>query len=173
MNGNKVPEFARAGDGYRFHTTGLTHDERGYPLMTPECQETCVRRLLDKINDNADEIVRFEEDGTEDAEVVVVAYGITARVARLAIDLARQQGVRVGLLRLIVLWPFAERRIRELSSSVGALVVPELNYGQLVLEVERCVAGRCAVVPVTHGGGTVHDPAVIARAIVEAGRAAA
>ncbi len=169
VNGTEIPEFARAGDGYRFHTTGLTHDERGYPVMSVDCQETCVSRLLDKINDNADEIVRFEEEGIEDAEVVVVTYGITARVARLAIDLARAEGVKVGLLRLIVIWPFAERRIRDLARSVGAMVVPEINYGQLVLEVERCAGGRCPVVSVTHGGGGVHDPAVIAKKIIEAG----
>jgi len=171
--GKAVPEFARAGDGYRFHTTGLTHDERGYPMMDVECQEVCVKRLLDKINDNADEIVRFEEDATEDAEVVVVTYGITSRVARLAIDLARRKGVKVGSLRLIVIWPFAEKRIRELAGRVRALVVPEINYGQLVLEVERCAGGRCAVLPVSHGGGGVHDPVVIAEVIVKAAAAAA
>jgi 2-oxoglutarate ferredoxin oxidoreductase subunit alpha len=172
-NGRPAPEFARAGDGYRFHTTGLTHDERGYPLMTVECQERCVRRLLDKINDNVDEIVRFEEEATDGAEVVVVTYGITARVAKLAIDMARRRGVKVGSVRLIVIWPFAEKLIRELAGKVGAIVVPEINYGQLVLEVERCAAGQCAVLPVSHGGGSVHDPAVIAEVIVNAAAAAA
>ena len=168
VNGEPVPEFARAGDGYRFHTTGLTHDERGYPLMSVECQERCVKRLLDKIQKNAEDIVRFEEEGTDGADVVVVTYGITARVARLAIDLARRRGVKVGSLRLVVIWPFPERRIRELAPTVGALVVPEINYGQMVLEVERCAAGRCVVRSVPHGGGGVHDPEVIARAIEEA-----
>ena len=168
LNGDLVPEFARAGDGYRFHTTGLTHDERGYPLMSAECQETCVKRLLDKIQDHVDDIVRLEEEATEDADVVVMTYGITARVARLGIDLARRRGIKVGSLRLITIWPFPERRIAELAGRVGALVVPEINYGQLVLEVERCAAGRCPVVPVSHGGGGVHDPETIARAIVEA-----
>lgn len=173
INGEATPEFARAGDGYRFHTTGLTHDERGYPMMTVECQEQCVRRLLEKITDNSDKIARFEEDETEDAEVVVVTYGITSRVARLAIDMARRRGVKVGSLRLIVIWPFAEKRIRELAGKVRALVVPEINYGQLVLEVERCAAGKCAVLPVSHGGGSVHDPAVIAEVIVKAAAEAA
>jgi 2-oxoglutarate ferredoxin oxidoreductase subunit alpha len=168
-----IPEFARAGDGYRFHTTGLTHDERGYPVMSAECQETCVHRLLRKITDNADDIVRFEEEGTDGADVVVVTYGITARVARLAIDLARRKGVRVGSLRLIVIWPFAEKKIRELAGRVGAFVVPEINYGQLVLEVERCAAGKCAVLPVHHGGGGVHDPEAITAVILEAAKVAA
>jgi 2-oxoglutarate ferredoxin oxidoreductase subunit alpha len=168
LNGRPVPEFARAGDGYRFHTTGLTHDERGYPVMSAECQESCVRRLVDKIRDHAEEIVRFEEDGTDGAEVVVIAYGITARVARLAVEMARRRGVRAGFLRLIALWPFPERRVRELAGAAGVLVVPEINYGQMVLEVERAAGGRAPVTGLFHGGGGVHDPAAIAEAIVEA-----
>jgi 2-oxoglutarate ferredoxin oxidoreductase subunit alpha len=167
INGNSVPEFARAGDGYRFHTTGLTHDEQGYPVMSSDCQETCVRRLLEKILDNADDIIHLEEDGLDGAEAVIVAYGITARVARMATEQARRQGFEVGFLRLITLWPFPESRIRALAERVRGFVVPEINYGQMVLEVERCAAGRAAVLSVPHGGGSVHDPEVIARAIAE------
>jgi 2-oxoglutarate ferredoxin oxidoreductase subunit alpha len=167
INGDSVPEFARAGDGYRFHSTGLTHDAQGYPVMSTECQETCVRRLLDKILKHTDEIICLEEDELEDAEVVVVAYGITARVARMAIERARQNGIKVGFLRLITLWPFPERRIRDLAARVRGFVVPEINYGQMVLEVERCAAGGAATLLVPHGGGSVHDPELIVQAIVE------
>jgi 2-oxoglutarate ferredoxin oxidoreductase subunit alpha len=170
VNGRLVPEFARAGDGYRFHTTGLTHDERGYPVMSAACQEQCVRRLLEKIRGRVDEIVRFEEDETDDADVVVVSYGITARVARMGIELARQQGVKVGVLRLIVVWPFPERRIRELAGRIRAFVVPEINLGQMVREVERAAAGRAAAIGVPHAGGGVHDPDEICAAIVRAAR---
>ena len=169
-NGNGISEFARAGDGYRFHTTGLTHDDRGYPVMTVECQDVCVSRLLDKINKNADAISRVEEIQLDDADVVVVSYGITARVARMAVQMARDEGVRAGSLRLIVVWPFSEKRIRELAQKVRAFVVPEINRGQMVLEVERCVAGRADVISVPHSGGTVHDPSVIVDAIVRAAR---
>ena len=169
-NGNPVPEFARAGDGYRFHTTGLTHDERGYPVMSVECQEQNVRRLMDKILLNVDDIIRYEEEDIEGAEVVVMAYGITARVARMGIDMARAEGVKVGFLRLIVVWPFPEQRIRELAGAIKAFVVPEINYGQMVLEVERCAAGKAPAILVPHGGGSVHDPADICKAIVEAAR---
>ena len=169
-NGRPIPEFARAGDGYRFHTTGLTHDERGYPVMSAECQEVNVHRLINKIVLNADDIIRYEEEGLEDAEVVVVAYGITARVARMGIELARAEGIKVGFLRLIVVWPFPEKMIRELAKKVQAFVVPEINYGQMVLEVERCAAGKAPAVLVPHGGGGVHDPADICRAIVEAAK---
>ena len=170
VDGHLVPEFARAGDGYRFHTTGLTHDERGYPVMSAEGQETCVRRLVEKVRGNAAKIVRFEEAETKKADVVVVAYGITARVARMGMELARRQGVKVGFLRLIVAWPFPERRIRELARKVKAFVVPEINFGQMVLEVERCAAGQAAAVSVPHAGGSVHDPEAIAAAIVRAAR---
>ena len=163
-----VPEMAKAGDGYNLYVTGLTHDERGYPVMNHKAQEKLVRRLVDKIRKNADRIVRYEEHEVEGADVVVVAYGITARIARRGIELAREKGIKVGLLRLVVVWPFPETRIRELASKVKALVVPELNYGQMVLEVERAAAGRCPAVLVPHGGGEVHDPEVIAEAIVQA-----
>jgi len=167
-NGRRVPEFARAGDGYRFHTTGLTHDERGYPAMTVECQERAVTRLVDKIRLDADRIARVEEEDVAGADVVVVAYGITARVARAGMELARAQGVKVGMLRLVVAWPFPERRIRELARDVTAFVVPEINLGQMVLEVERCAGGAAKTVRVSHAGGSVHEPAQIAQAIIEA-----
>jgi 2-oxoglutarate ferredoxin oxidoreductase subunit alpha len=168
--GSDVPDLVRAGDGYRFHTTGLTHDERGYPVMSAECQQKCVQRLMDKITHHVDEIVRFDEEDTDGADVVVLAYGITARVARMGIQLARKKGVKVGFLRLLVVWPFPEKRIRELAEDVTAFVVPEINYGQMVLEVERSAAGRAAAIRVPHGGGGVHDPNDICDAILRAAK---
>jgi 2-oxoglutarate ferredoxin oxidoreductase subunit alpha len=138
--------------------------------MSADCQERCVRRLVDKIRRHADEIVRFEERDVDGAEVVVLTYGITARVARMAVEMARRQGVKVGFLRLIALWPFPERRIAELARRINAFVVPEINYGQMVLEVERCAAGQATARSVPHGGGGVHDPEAIAEAILEAAR---
>ncbi len=169
-NGNGVPEFARVGDGYRFHTTGLTHDERGYPVMNAECQAKCVGRLVNKIRENADDIVRFEEEDTDGADVVLVTYGITARVARMGIDMARKKGVKVGVIRLIVIWPFPEKRIRALAPLIKAFVVPEINLGQMVLEVERCAGGQAKTVLVPHAGGGVHDPKDICDAIVRAAK---
>ncbi|MEW6363211.1 MAG: 2-oxoacid:acceptor oxidoreductase subunit alpha [Acidobacteriota bacterium] len=170
VDGKIVPEFARAGDGYRFHTTGLTHDERGYPVMSEECQQKCVSRLIEKVRKNVDRIVRLEERDTDGADVVVVAYGITARVARLGMDLARERGVKVGFLRLITVWPFPERRIAELAGRIKAFVVPEINYGQMVLEVQRCASGKAATVSIPHAGGGVHDPDAICQKILEAAR---
>ena len=168
-----VPDACKAGDGHRIHTTGLTHDERGYPVMNWMAQEKLVRRLVDKINLHADDIIRYEETnlandaGEIEADVAVVTYGITSRVAQRAMTMAREQGVKVGMHRLVVAWPFPEDRIRELAGKVKAIVVPEMNYGQMVLEVERVVAGKCPVRLVGHGGGMVHDPQVICDAILE------
>ena len=165
-----IPFMVKAGDGYKFHTTGLTHDERGYPVINAECQDWCVRRLSNKILDNADKIIDIQEEQTDGADVVVISYGITSRVAYRAVQLARQAGVKVGTLRLVTVWPFPEKRIRELAGKVKAFVVPELNLGQVAKEVERIAAGRVPTVPVTHCGGWVHDPDDILKAIKEAAR---
>lgn len=165
-----VPEMARAGDGYRFHVTGVTHDERGYPVITPEAQDKLVRRLKEKIRRAAGELAFYEEEGTDDADVVVVSYGITSRVAQRAIDLARAKGIRVGKLRLITIWPFPDEKIRDLARRTGAFVVPELNLGQIVREVERAAGGAARTYAVPHAGGTVHRPEQILSVIEEAAR---
>jgi len=170
-----VPAMCKAGDGYRIHITGLTHDERGYPVMNWQAQEKLIHRIVNKIRLNADEITRFEETDVEDkqgnvADVVVVAYGITSRVAMRGIELARAKGVKVGLHRPTVIWPFPEKRIRQLAQKAKAIVVVEMNYGQMYYEVERLAAGKCQTRLLGHGGGTVHDPQTICDAIVEVSR---
>jgi 2-oxoglutarate ferredoxin oxidoreductase subunit alpha len=165
-----VPDMARTGEGYRFHVTGLTHDERGYPNMGVEAQDRLVRRLQAKLNPLANGRALCETEDLDDADVVVVSYGITSRVAQRAIQMARASGIRAGKFRLITAWPFPAERIRELAGRVKAFVVPELNLGQMVLEVERAAAGRAKVIPVSHAGGTVHNPDTILNAIVEAAR---
>ena len=157
--------MTRAGDGYRFHITGLTHNEKGYPVVTADQNKIVVTHLMEKINGNADDIVRLDEDQIEGADVVVVSYGITSRIAVKAIQDARKEGIKVGSLRMITIWPFCEKRIRELAGKVKTFVVPELNYGQMVLEVERCAGGKSKVISVNHCGGAVHDPEVILEAI--------
>ncbi len=165
-----IPEMAHAGAGYRYHVTGLTHDERGYPVMQADAQDVLVRRLCDKIRNKVDEIVRIEEEQIDGAEVILVSYGITSRVSRAAIAGARKKGIPVGSMRFLTVWPFPDRRVDELAGKVKAFVVPEINYGQLSLEVERCAHGKAAVFQVPHMGGGVHDPAVIQQAIEEAAR---
>jgi 2-oxoglutarate ferredoxin oxidoreductase subunit alpha len=133
-----VPPMACFGEGYRFHATGLTHDERGYPqTSSSEVQSRLVRRLCQKISQNADRITKVEETMLKDADIVVVAYGIVARAALSAVRKARASGINAGLLRLISLWPFPEKEVTEIAHHVKAIVVPEMNCGQLVREVER------------------------------------
>ncbi len=163
-------EMVKAGDGYNVHVTGLTHDERGYPNMTPPAQDKLIKRLCSKIRDNAAKIYMTEEHDLEGAEVVVVSYGITSRVAQRAISLARKKGIKVGSLRLITAWPFPAPAIKALAPKVKGFVVPELNLGQMVHEVERAAAGKCLVRHVPHAGGTVHDPNEIFQAIQEVAR---
>jgi 2-oxoglutarate ferredoxin oxidoreductase subunit alpha len=162
--------MAKAGDGYQVHVTGLTHDERGYPNMTPAVQDKLVRRLVSKIRDNAEKICLSEQHDIEGADVVVVSYGITSRVSQRAVEMARAEGLKVGSLRLITAWPFPEHIIRAIAPKVKGMVVAELNLGQMVREVERCAGGHCRIVHVGHAGGTVHKPEEILKGIQEAMR---
>ncbi|MEK7405109.1 MAG: 2-oxoacid:acceptor oxidoreductase subunit alpha [Acidobacteriota bacterium] len=169
-DGDLVPEMVHAGEGYRFHITGLTHDERGYPSLTVGTQDRLVKRLSRKIAAAADRLACYEEDRVEDADVIVVSYGITSRVAQRAVEMAQNRGIKVGRCRLITVWPFPETRIRALAARARAFVVPELNLGQISLEVERSAAGRARTILVPHAGGGVHRPEDILDAILEATR---
>ena len=165
-----IPFMVKAGDGYRFHITGLTHDERGYPALNSKAQDIKVRHIVDKINDNADKIIILEEEDIDGAEIVVISYGITSRVAFRAVQMARQAGIKVGTIRLITVWPFPEKLINKLAKKIKAFVFPEINYGQMVREVERSSAGQTKVFPVHHCGGGVHNPDDIFKVIKEAAK---
>ena len=172
-----VPDIVKAGDGYRFHVTGLTHNEKGYPSMTAKTQDKLINRLKDKIHNAVDDISINEETDVEGADVVVVAYGITSRVAMRAIHLVRERGykignskIRVGMYRLITPWPFPDKRVHQMAGAIRGFVVPELNLGQMTREVERAAGGLAKTIPVTHAGGTVHSPEQIVEAILEAAR---
>jgi len=135
---NLVPPMAVFGEGYRFHATGLTHEEDGRPRTESiKAQQRLVQRLCDKIRKNSDKIVQVKEIMMEDAEVAVVAYGIESRAALSAVRKARSNGIKAGLVRLVTLWPFPEKPIAEVAEKVKMIIVPEMNYGQLVREVER------------------------------------
>lgn len=157
-----VPPMVKAGEGYKLYLSALSHDRKGHPSLS---QKSTTRRIVDKIRLNADDIIEIKEDGLDDAEVVVVSYGITSRVAYRAIEQARKSGIKVGILRLITVWPFPDKLITELAKRVKCFVVPEINYGQVVFEVERCVHGNANIVLVPHGGGWVHNPDDILGAI--------
>ena len=134
-----VPPMASFGDGYRFYSTGLTHNEKGYPDMSVETQDKLVRRLCDKIRRNTDKITMIEALMTDDCDVLVVAYGIAARSAATAVKQARERGLKAGLLRLVSLWPFPDKLLEKMAEDAKAVIVAEMNYGQLVREVERAV----------------------------------
>ncbi len=160
-----VPKMAKAGDGLNLYITGLVHDERGYPVKNEEYRSKYVRRLVDKIRLNKNKIIELKEEGIDGADVVVVSYGISSRVAVKGVELARQKGIKVGTVRLVTVWPFPDERISELAQNVKAFVVPEINYGQIVFEVARCTHGQANVVLVPHGGAGVHNPNDISDAI--------
>lgn len=144
-DGSKVPAMANFGSGYRWHVTGLVHDETGFPKGTGAATKSSQDRLRSKLEDNYDDIVQVENYRMEDAEFAVIAFGGAARTAYEAIDMARAEGLKVGFMRPITIWPFAEKQIRELTNKVKGILVHELNCGQYVLEVERAAAGKVPV----------------------------
>ncbi|MGQ9656130.1 MAG: 2-oxoacid:acceptor oxidoreductase subunit alpha [Thermodesulfobacteriota bacterium] len=162
-----IPVLPDAGQGYRIHVTGLTHDERGYPVTEADCQRKMVERIVKKIRTHLDEILDWEDYFLERAKVLLVAYGSTVRPALRAMRSLRDRGLEVGLLKLKTVWPFPEGLIRDLAKEVEAFVVPEVNFGQVVLEVERCAAGRAITTLIPHAGGGIHTPADIVCGVQE------
>ncbi len=144
-DGDIVPKMTNFGEGFRYHVTGLMHDETGFPSNSTKNAGILMDRLMAKITDHLDDLVDYEEIELEDAEYVIVAYGGNARTAKSAVKKLRAEGIKVGLFRPITLWPFAESRMNEISKNVKDILVTELNYGQLKLEVERVVRGNCPV----------------------------
>ena len=161
-----VPPMAHTGAGYRIHMTGLTHDERGYPATYPEAHKKLMDRLYAKFDENLEDIVEVEERLLEDAEVAVIAYGSEARAAWRAVQLARDEGIKAGMMRLITAWPFPGDRIKALSRNVRKIIMPEVNYGQLVHMAWEFA--QCDVISLPHSGGAIHRPDEILSVIREA-----
>lgn len=140
-----VPNVANFGEGYHIHVTGLIHDETGFPVGSPKITEDSIRRLHEKIMRAEDEVIRYDEFFMDDAEYVVLSYGGVSRTSYEAVEKARAKGLKVGMLRLMTVWPFADKIVAKIAKRVKGILVPELNYGQLVHEVERAAAGQCHV----------------------------
>lgn len=155
---NGVAPMPAIGDGYNIHVTGLTHDERGYPSMTVETQEEMMTRIKNKIRHNLDDIITTEEYRMEDADIVLVSYGISVRTALAAVDRAREMGYRAGLLQLVSVWPFPEALIREIATRVRGFITVEINLGQVHYEVERCAGGQARALLVGSAGGKIIHP---------------
>jgi 2-oxoglutarate ferredoxin oxidoreductase subunit alpha len=153
-----IPPMAVFGEGYHFYATGLTHDERGYPVMTAEAQLKLIPRLCDKIRKNADKIAQSTSIETEDAEILLIAYGGEARTAMRAVKDARAQGMKLGLFRPISIWPFPRQQLKKAAANAQHVIVAELNYGQLVGEVERVIRNEVPVHLIPHPCGTPHTP---------------
>lgn len=161
-DGECVPRMAGFGDGYRYHVTGLFHDETGFPSNSSENARVMLDRIMNKISDNLEDILQFEEYRTEDAEYIILAYGGTARTAKAAVRKLRAEGYAVGMFRPITIWPFPEARVAELAEKKKGILVAEMNLGQLVLEVQRVVGGRAPVSHIGRANGEVLTPAELA-----------
>jgi 2-oxoglutarate ferredoxin oxidoreductase subunit alpha len=160
-----IPVLAPFGTGYRYHVTGLTHDEKGFSTMAPQVVARMNQRLMDKIENHLDDIISYESENVEDADIVLVAYGSTARSAKEAMRWLNAAGHNVGLFRPITVWPFPEKEIVKIAGQVKALVVPEMNLGQLKLEVERAACGLAKVVGVNKADGEPVTPEEIINAV--------
>jgi 2-oxoglutarate/2-oxoacid ferredoxin oxidoreductase subunit alpha len=162
-----VPAMARPGDGFRTHTTGLTTSENGFPTQDPEKVDRMVRRRLGKLAHHAAEIESFEEIDCKDADIVITAIGISARAAGRAQRQAREKGLKVGLFRPITLWPFPEEAFRKAIKKAKHIIVPEMNAGQLILEIERLASAKQKPVGINRIDGEVIDPSDILKKIEE------
>jgi len=136
-----VPPMGIFGDGYRYHVTGLIHDVHGFPTERADEIVPFMNRLFRKISQHFADIQLAAAEMTEDAEVLVVAYGSVARSAQRAVADARARGIKAGLLKLLTLWPFPRRLLTPHLQRVKAVLVPELNLGQISREVKRVNQG--------------------------------
>jgi 2-oxoglutarate ferredoxin oxidoreductase subunit alpha len=161
-----VPPMVSFGEGYRYHVTGLCHDEYGFPTNNPAEIDRLIRRLHRKIDDHQQEIIEVKEERLEDAEIALFAYGSTSRSARQALMQAREKGIRAGMLRPTVLWPFPEEQVRAVSERVRHFIVPEMNLGQMAHEVEWASGRRIPVVRINRVDGEPISPRQILDEIV-------
>ena len=160
----QVAPLAPFGSGYRFHVTGLNHKQDGFPTNDSKVINANNLRIMAKIEDHKEDIWKNVEYMLDDAEVVVFTVGSTARSARFAVNEARKAGIKAGLLRPLTIWPFPDKAVKEISQRVKAIIVPELNLGQMVLEVERC-SKKAAVEGIHRVDGEPITPAQILEVI--------
>ncbi|HPZ08251.1 MAG TPA: 2-oxoacid:acceptor oxidoreductase subunit alpha [Candidatus Eremiobacteraeota bacterium] len=162
-----VAVLANFGKGYRYHVTGLIHDETGFPTNDPKETSKLIRRINYKIENAKDKLLDFQKDNTEDAELIIFAYGSTARSALRSAHEAREQGMKVGTFIPKTIWPFPEKAIFELAEKVKTIMVCEMNLGQLVYEVERAVKGKARVELLSKASGELITPKDIMKKVVE------
>jgi 2-oxoglutarate ferredoxin oxidoreductase subunit alpha len=161
-----VPLMAPFGEGYRWHVTGLFHDESGRPSNRADVADKLMRRLYRKIEKAAPVLEDYFAESMEDCDVAVVSFGSSAMSALSAVRRARREGVKAGMLRLKTIWPFPDGTVARLAGRAKKVIVPEMNLGQLALEVERAVGGRAPVVRVGKVSGELFRPEEIFAAVV-------
>ena len=155
----KVPDFPTFGTGYRTYVTGLTHNEKGFPATDKQPDhERLVKRITEKITDDADKLVSIEKLNLDDAEIAFLTYGATARPAESAMEIARKEGKKIGLLRLKITWPFPEKEVEKLAKQVDKIIVPEMNLGQMYHPIREVACKHCEVVSAPKIGGEMHLP---------------
>ncbi|MFR4162423.1 MAG: 2-oxoacid:acceptor oxidoreductase subunit alpha [Paraclostridium sordellii] len=165
-----VPPMANFSDGYRYHVTGLMHDETGFPTNSTKQTQILMDRLMDKINKNLDDILIYDEYKVEDCEELFITFGCMSRCTKDAVDYLREQGIKAGLFTVKTVWPFPEDRVKELSSKAKNIYVPELNYGQMVLEVQRVCDSSCNIIGINKYNGEILTPDDIIEKVMEVGK---
>ena len=166
----QVPRITPFGEGVFYNITGLVHDNWGFPTNSPVKANRQCTRIMKKIETGRGDIEKYETYKLDDAQVCVVSFGGTARSARAAVDEARLDEFRVGMFRPVTVWPFPEEALSKICDQVEHIVVAELNYGQMKLEVERVAAGRCDVHHIGKVNGTTLKPGEIYKKIREVTR---
>ncbi|MEM0333796.1 MAG: 2-oxoacid:acceptor oxidoreductase subunit alpha [Thermoplasmata archaeon] len=160
---NDFVSMVIAGKGFHYNIDSLTHDEKGYPSNDPMVEEMMVKHLLEKIRNNEDKIVEYKEYMLDDAEIVIISYGITSRSSIEAIRELREKGIRVGMLRPITLWPFPKKKIIKLSEKIQSFYVPEINFGQYSHAVREY--SSVPVNEINFPAGSIPDPKIIVKRI--------
>ena len=162
-----IPPFIEFGKGYRYHVTGLVHDETGFPTNDPEKINRLLKRLVGKVDRYADDIIDIDEEKDEDAKIGIFSYGTTSRSARRAVIWAREKGIKIHSIRPKVIWPFPEKQVRAMGEKVDYILVPEMNFGQVAHEIEWAVKGKCEVEKLNRIDGEPINPNQILEALVK------
>ncbi|HDP99912.1 MAG TPA: 2-oxoacid:acceptor oxidoreductase subunit alpha [bacterium] len=162
-----IPPFVSFGEGYRFHVTGLVHDQTGFPTNNPKEIDRLLQRLNRKIDRHQEQIIELEEEKDDGAKIGIFSYGSTSRSARRAAIWAREKKIKIHSIRPKVIWPFPEKQVATMANEVDFIIVPEMNLGQIAHEVEWAAKGRCEVIKVNRIDGEPINPQQIFEKIIE------
>ena len=162
-----VPPIANFSDGFRYHVTGLMHDETGFPTNSTKQTQLLMDRLMNKIDKNLDDILIYEEYKVDDCEELFITFGCMSRCTKDAVDILRDKGIKAGLFTIKTVWPFPEEKVNMLSNNVQNIYVPELNYGQMLLEVKRTANKDCNVIGINKYNGDIITPDEIVKKVME------